>query len=193
MPSDVLATAIVQQTAHPLGTVAGGIRFTMTGPINQTKVETDLDALFLTLPNGTYTFTAVRLASNGTTLLGPTVSVQQTIPPPIPPPADTTPPVVVILEPADGAVLSGFVTIVFEATDNIGVVGSSVFVDNIEIENVHEVGTIWDSTFVLDGEHTIRAVALDAAGNEGEFVIVVTTHNQAVESFDELMAACVGA
>jgi hypothetical protein len=81
---------------------------------------------------------------------------------------DTTPPVVSLTSPSPGATVSGPVTITASATDNVGVAGVQILLDNVALGA--EVTTLpyslsWDSTTVTNGVHTLSARARDAAGN----------------------------
>jgi len=82
--------------------------------------------------------------------------------------SDTTKPTVSLTAPADGATVSGTVTISANASDNVGVVGVQFKVDgtNVGAEDTTAPYSIaWNSTTATNGTHTIRAVARDAAGN----------------------------
>jgi hypothetical protein len=83
-------------------------------------------------------------------------------------PPDTTAPTVSITAPAAGATLSGSTTVTGTATDNVGVVGVQFKVDGqvIGAEDTTSPYSIgWDTTQLLNGSHTLTAVARDAAGN----------------------------
>jgi thermitase len=82
---------------------------------------------------------------------------------------DTTPPAVAITAPADGATLSGAVTVSVAASDSGGVARTELYVD----------GTLWgtdvaapwefflDTTRLANGSHVLTARAVDSAGNVG--------------------------
>ena len=81
---------------------------------------------------------------------------------------DTVFPTVSITAPAAGASLAGSVVLSASATDNIGVAGVRFF------DGATPVGpeilaapfeTTWNTTLVTDGNHSLTAVARDAAGN----------------------------
>src|SRR6266446_7766789 len=86
-----------------------------------------------TAGNGSHTLTAVARDILGVqyTSNPVTVTVANTAPPPPPPPADTTPPTVSITSPANGATISGTVTVTASASDNVGVVGVQFQLDRI--------------------------------------------------------------
>jgi subtilisin len=87
--------------------------------------------------------------------------------PPPPPPSDGAP-VVAVTQPAAGATVSGTVTIVATATDDVGVAGVEVFVDDVSIGAATlEAGAwrmAWDTTAAADGTHVVEAVATDTSG-----------------------------
>ncbi len=91
---------------------------------------------------------------------------------------DTTAPVVSLSSPAGGSSTTGAVTIAVAATDDVGVVGVQVKVDGAPVgtELMAAPYTMtWDSTSVSDGQHTLSAVARDAAGNTATSVGVSVT------------------
>src|SRR6266849_4542656 len=81
---------------------------------------------------------------------------------------DTTPPTVTITLPASAATLSGQVSVVAVATDNVGVVGVQFKVDgnNTGAEVLAAPYTYSLNTATLsNASHSLTAVARDAAGN----------------------------
>lgn len=95
---------------------------------------------------------------------------------PVPPPADTTPPVVSITAPLAGATVVGTATLTASASDNVGVVGVQFGLDSVNFSaeiTAPPYTTIWNTTTVADGPHTINAVARDAAGNRASSALVV--------------------
>ncbi|HYF92255.1 MAG TPA: S8 family serine peptidase [Symbiobacteriaceae bacterium] len=112
-----------------------------------------------------------------------------TDPNPNPPPADKQAPTVSISSPAEGATVSGDVTVTADAADNVGVGKVMFYVDG------HEVGTAttaphsisWSSSGVADGAHSLVANAYDAAGNVGKSAAVrVNVKNAGVVGTQEL-------
>lgn len=95
-----------------------------------------------------------------------------------PPPPDTTPPTVYITSPANGATVSGLVTIEANATDNVGVVGVR-FVAGVDLgeDLTSPYQASWSTTLVANGTQTIQATARDAAGNTASHIITVTVEN----------------
>ncbi len=81
---------------------------------------------------------------------------------------DTTAPTVTITAPSPGATVSGTtVSITANATDNVGVASVEFFVDGATIasDTTAPYSTVWDSTSLADGPHSISAKAYDAARN----------------------------
>src|SRR5439155_5214370 len=74
--------------------------------------------------NGSHTLSAVaRDAAGNTSSASVTVNVANA------PPPDTTPPTVSITSPANGATVSGTITVTANAADNVGVAGVHFIVD----------------------------------------------------------------
>jgi hypothetical protein len=83
---------------------------------------------------------------------------------------DIVNPSVNISAPAAGSTVSGNVTITAVAGDNVGVVRVQFQVDGVQVGNILSSpwSVSWDSRTVPDGDHTMSAIARDAAGNLGE-------------------------
>jgi len=83
-------------------------------------------------------------------------------------PPDTEAPAVSLLTPIEGQTVTGGVSLLASASDNVGVVGVQFFVDGTplgtEVPNA-PWATVWNSTLVPPGLHTLGAQARDAAGN----------------------------
>lgn len=98
------------------------------------------------------------------------------------PPADA-PPVVDIVSPADGATLSGSVSIQVSASDDKGVDGVEYKIDTGSYQPMtYNPITLyweatWDSTAVVDGSHTIIARATDTIGQTSTDSITVNVDN----------------
>lgn len=83
------------------------------------------------------------------------------------PAVDSQAPAVTITAPAGGTV-SGTVNLAANASDNVGVVGVQFKVDGVNTgseDTTSPYGVSWNSASVPNGNHTITAVARDAAGN----------------------------
>jgi len=95
-------------------------------------------------------------------------------------PADGSAPQVVIATPANGATVSGQVTIFVEAVDDFGVDQVRILVDGTLIATLYTppFTKSWNTIVLPDNTvHTIRAEALDVAKNIGSFQISVTVLN----------------
>ncbi len=102
------------------------------------------------------------------------------------PPADTIAPAISITSPANGATVSGIVSVSANATDNVGVTGVSFKVDGSLLGSVLSLAPFTTSlvtTTLTNGSHTITATATDAAGNSSTASVTVNVSN-AVASKD---------
>ena len=113
--------------------------------------------------------TAVDGAGNSTSS-----SIQVTVP--VPP--DTTPPVVTLTSPANGANVSGSVTLAATASDTggSGLVGVEFRVDGATVANdtTAPYSTVWNAAAATPGPHTVVALATDGAGNSSSASVQVT-------------------
>lgn len=125
-----------------------------------------------------------RLLSSMLCLLG-AVTVQgcsssSSPPPPPPPPPDTTAPVVGAVQTEAGSSFNRTTTLTVTASDNVGVTEVRFFVDGnmIGTDTAAPFSVDWDTTAETDGDHTLRADAVDAAGNVGQSAdLTVTVRN----------------
>jgi len=121
--------------------------------------------------NGLHVLTAVArdAANNSTTSLPVTVIV-----------GDSAAPIVFVTSPANGANVSGAVTITVAASDNIGVAGVLFKVDGIDIgAEVTSVpySVLWNTLVENNGGHNLTAVARDDNGNTTTSAIVTVQVN----------------
>src|SRR3989475_949784 len=79
---------------------------------------------------------------------------------------DVTAPAITVSSPAEGASVPGSVVIVTSATDNTAVVRVEFFVDGVSVGNDTTAPFQWPlaAGSLKDGNHTLMAVAYDAAG-----------------------------
>jgi|GEM_PF-2168548 len=80
---------------------------------------------------------------------------------------DTEAPVVTLTAPLGGTV-SGTINITADATDNTGVAGVQFQLDGVNVgaeDQVAPYSLTWNTTTSTNGNHTITAIARDAAGN----------------------------
>lgn len=89
-------------------------------------------------------------------------------------PLDTTPPVVSILNPADGASVSGIVAVAAQATDNVAVeyleisfwnqyTGQEIILGSVS--NAGSLAVNWDTRGLTPASYRLRAYAYDTLGN----------------------------
>ncbi|MCB9652184.1 MAG: S8 family serine peptidase [Deltaproteobacteria bacterium] len=91
---------------------------------------------------------------------------------------DTTPPTVGINSPANGATVSGSVSVQASATDNVGVTSVELRVDGTTVTTQAPPATFtWDSTSVANGSHSLQVRAFDAAGNSASASVTVNVSN----------------
>jgi hypothetical protein len=127
-----------------------------------------------TAANGTYTLTATatdRAGNGASTQVSVTVYNASNV--------DATPPSVSFASPANGATLSGSVTVTANVSDNVGVSAVDFYFDGVlKVTDVTSPYTFtWDTTPAANGPHTLMAVARDAAGNSASAQISVTVSN----------------
>src|SRR5262249_21949708 len=94
------------------------------------------------------------------------------------PPPDTTPPTVGITAPANGATVSGTISVSANASDNVGVVGVQFFSDGAALgaEDTSAPYSISvNTTGSSNGPHTLTGVAREAAANRTPSAAVTVT------------------
>jgi hypothetical protein len=94
--------------------------------------------------------------------------------------SDTSAPTVAITNPVNGATITGSVTLSADASDNVGVVGVQFKIDGVNFgaeDMTTPYSTVWNSTSVANGNHTIAAVARDASGNSTSTSVNIITSN----------------
>jgi subtilisin family serine protease len=95
-------------------------------------------------------------------------------------PADTTPPQTSITSPANGATVSGTVTIAANATDPSGVSSVEFYVDGAwkcTDTTASSYTCPWDTTTAANGTHTLTTKAYDSWDNMGTSTVSVTVNN----------------
>jgi hypothetical protein len=125
--------------------------------------------------NGSHALTAVaRDAAGNTAASSPvTVSILN---------GDATAPSITITSPASGSTVGGTITVSANATDDVGVAGVQFKLDgtNLGAEDTTNAYSIsWDTASVVNGDHTLTAVARDAAGNISSAAATITVANTA--------------
>jgi len=93
---------------------------------------------------------------------------------------DTTAPTVTLTSPANGAAVTGTITIGASASDGVGVAGVQFMIDGVNQgaeRTAAPYQAIWDSRTVPNGVHVLTATARDASGNQQTANISVTVAN----------------
>lgn len=95
------------------------------------------------------------------------------------PTEDLIAPTVTVTAPASGATVSGTVSVLANASDNVGVAsvafalgGVSLGTDSSSPYSVH-----WNTTTAANGAHTLTATATDSTGNSASAQVTVTVNN----------------
>jgi hypothetical protein len=96
-----------------------------------------------------------------------TVNVQNTA-------GDTIAPVTQITSPADGATVSGTVTVRAQSSDNVQVTRTELYIDGKRYYTSYSASLTysWNTKKFAAGPHTLQSFAYDAAGNKGSSAIV---------------------
>ena len=102
---------------------------------------------------------------------------------------DTTPPTTSITSPANGATVSGTVTVAANASDNVGVSRVELYVDGglIGSDTTAPYQIAWNTTTATNGGHGLQTRAFDAAGNVGSSAAVNVTVSNATGGGGELI------
>jgi hypothetical protein len=107
-------------------------------------------------------------------------------------PCDTVPPTVFVTSPPGGATVTGVVNVTADASDAGGVAGVQFKLDGVNLgaeDTALPYSLNWNSATTANGQHTLTAVARDAAGNQATSgPVTVTVENSflvAAYSFDE--------
>lgn len=92
---------------------------------------------------------------------------------------DTEPPVVSILNPLEGAIVSGLVPVDIDATDNIGSTRAELWVNdtNVATDTTSPFAFTWDSAGAVNGTNSITVRVYDAANNMASATVDVTVDN----------------
>jgi len=120
-----------------------------------------------TLSNGAHALVARAIDPSGNIGVSATVNVTvSNVTPPLP---DTTPPTVSITSPLSNAILAGTFTVAAIATDDVGVVSATLYVDGVSqgVDPSQPYSFALNTTLLSDGAHTLVATAIDAATNVG--------------------------
>ncbi|OLD96931.1 MAG: hypothetical protein AUG80_12850 [Candidatus Rokubacteria bacterium 13_1_20CM_4_68_9] len=131
-------------------------------------------------PNGAQTLTAsARDATGNTGSASINVTVANSGTPP-PPPAPLT---VSFTSPANGATVSGTVTVGMAVSGATGSTSFQLAIDGATVSTQTVSGTTaaytWNTTTIANGNHTLTVSALDGASHSASATITVTVNNQA--------------
>jgi len=85
---------------------------------------------------------------------------------------DIISPAVNYISPSDQSAVTGTVNVSINATDNVGVSSVSISIDDVVVST--STSYSWNTSNAAAGFHTIKAVAKDAAGNQGSGLITVS-------------------
>ena len=162
--STVSGTIPVSASASDNVGVAG-VQFTLdSGPLGNEDTSSPYSVSWDTtkVSNGLHTLSATaRDAAGNTSSASPvSVTVSNTS-------SDTIPPSVSITAPASGAIVSRTITVSASASDNVGVVGVRFKVDDVDLKEdfTAPYSATLNTSKLVNGSHTLTAIARDAAGN----------------------------
>jgi hypothetical protein len=165
-PNSIVTGTVPLTAAVSPGFSAAGVWFLVDG---HSQGAEDKSAPYQTswnsanTANGQRTIHAVaRDAAGNTTISAPiTVTVKNGT-------GDTIPPVVSVNAPATNATALGIVTISANATDNVGVASVQFTLNGVNLgapDTVAPYAINWNTAGAVNGNHAVRAVARDGAGN----------------------------
>lgn len=97
---------------------------------------------------------------------------------------DTTPLIVSIIKPLSGETVSGLIPVDIEATDNIGVTRTELWVNNssVAVDASAPFAFSWDSSGIPNGDTYLIVRAYDAAGNMATSDEINVTVNNSTQS-----------
>ncbi|MFA6440626.1 MAG: Ig-like domain-containing protein, partial [Bacteriovoracaceae bacterium] len=99
--------------------------------------------------------------------------------------SDNIDPVISITAPLNNATVTGDVSIMVSASDNIGIEKVEFYINNVNegIDYYSPYMYQWDATGKSNGIYYLKAIAYDAAGNTASAIISVIVTNQYVFTF----------
>lgn len=101
---------------------------------------------------------------------------------------DNVPPTVSITAPANGAAVSGTVTISANATDNVAVANVQFMVDGTNVGGAHTAAPYsasWNTTTASNGTHVLTAQATDTSNNFATSTAVSVTVSNSTSTADQ--------
>jgi len=181
--STVAGTVPVRASVSIVGSlVVAGVQFKLDGVnlgAEDTSAPYSISWNTTTASNGSHTLIAVARDLLGLQYTSNSVSVTVF--------NDSTPPTVSITAPANGATVSGTISVSADASDNVGVAGVQFLLDGAALgaeDTAAPYSVALDTTRVANGSHTLAATARDAAGNRATSLAVTVTVSNAVR-FEE--------
>lgn len=96
------------------------------------------------------------------------------------PSGDETAPLISLDAPTAGQTVSGMMSWAATASDDVAVAAVKLYVDDAAagVSAAEPWGGEWDSTSVTNGSHVVKAIAEDAAGNQGESSVDIIVANE---------------
>jgi hypothetical protein len=84
-------------------------------------------------------------------------------------PSDNTAPTAAITSPTNGSIVSGTISVVASATDDVGIIRLECYLNgsNVGSKATSPLTLSWNTAGRTDGSYTLQAKAYDAAGNIG--------------------------
>jgi hypothetical protein len=126
-------------------------------------------------PGTTYSYTVAAYDAAGNVSVKSTVAKGTTL-------GSGANPVVSVTAPANGATVSGTITLSANATDSAGITGVQFQIDSVNLgSQVTGSGptysTSWNTTTVANGSHTVTAIATDSGNRMASSSVTVTVSN----------------
>lgn len=119
-------------------------------------------------------------AAGGSSTVTPPSTGTTTTPPPAPA-TDVTAPTVAITAPVAGSTISGTLSVLMAATDDVGVARIDLYADSTLVgsTSITPYAVAWNTAKFANGSHVLTARAFDAAGNAATAQITVSVSNVA--------------
>jgi hypothetical protein len=152
--------AVTASASDDIGVI--GVQFLLDGAkLGLEDMTTPYEASWDTTSasNGDHAVTAIARDASGKTTTSAAVTVTVA--------NDSTAPAVSLTAPGTGSTVSGTVTVSASATDDIAVAGVQFLLDGANLgaeDTAAPYSTIWNTTSLSNGTHTLSAVARDASG-----------------------------
>jgi subtilisin family serine protease len=143
--------------------------------VNGVKIASDISAPYgfswdsTTVPDGGATLTAYAYDAAGNYSSAVRSVTVDNI-------ADTVAPTATISNPANGAKVSGSVSVSTSASDNVGISKVTLYVDGQQVAtaNASSLSYNWNTRKAASGNHVLRVEAVDTSGNLGSTSISVS-------------------